>query len=469
VIAEATSPRPRRRRGLLDVTLAALLLYGVYAKTPCGALPVYAVRKYQGKPTPNLLATFSGRETAVELSAPDVQSGVLASLSFPAPIEDAAERTGADPELLVSYLAAHDETCPADGCLITSPPRLPQVLETWEAKEKATLLEVAQGLNKAAKRFGGNDELGLEALYVGTTLVERAVEQARASGLEAAEDVEVHAQFYSAGTRRGPLQNALKVLALHRLRTLAWPADSKWRISSPYGMRTHPVLGTERLHNGTDIATPTGTPLFSAHDGVINRRGRDSVSGNWIKVSYGFDIESTYCHMSSVSVTQNQRVGRKDTVGEAGATGRVTGPHLHYILRIGGETVDPEMYGEAPRRKVAKDGEAKLPDVEEMDEAPDDEGKKKPDAKPKTKTKKAAATKPKAPKPDATKPDATKADAGPTKTDVTTTEADATEADATKADATEAAPTEAPATEAAATEPTGSGAAAPAPRDSGPP
>jgi murein DD-endopeptidase MepM/ murein hydrolase activator NlpD len=356
-LAAPAEPRRRRRHGLLDATLAALLLFGVYSKTPCGALPVWAVRTYNGQPTPNLLATFTGRETAVEITAPDFERGLLASREFPPPLLEAANAAGADPELLVSYLAATGDKCEENDCVVAAPPRLGQALETYVVTPTAKLTDVAQGLAIYSKRLG-SAELGLEALYVGETLVERAVAQAEASGLDAPRDVEVHSQFFSANTRRGPLQNALRVLALHRLRTLAWPADDKWRISSPYGWRVHPKLNKRKFHNGTDIATPTGTPLLSGHDGKIVRRGRDSVSGNWIKVDLGFAIESTYCHLSEIDVDKDQRVARKQVVGKAGATGRVTGPHLHYILRINDETVDAEMYGESPSRKRPEDGSA---------------------------------------------------------------------------------------------------------------
>lgn len=348
----------RRRRGLFDATLMLLLLYAVWAKTPCGALPVYAWRKAHDQPTPNLLATFTGRETAVDIAPRtlDVGGGLLASETFPAPVAEAAKLTGADAEVLVSLLSANHESCTDETCVITAPPRLGQALEAYDAREKAPLLDVARGLAAYQRRLGGDPLLGLEALYVGDSFVSRAVEQARASGLDDAEDVEVHAAFYSSGIRRGALQGALTVLALHRLRTLAWPADKALLISSPFGERMHPVLKQRRFHNGTDIAAPVGQPLFAAHDGVILRAGRDSVSGNFIKIDHGFSIETTYCHLSIVDVDSNSRVDRGQTVGRAGATGRVTGPHLHYILRVNDKEVDAEMYGESPSRKQPSTG-----------------------------------------------------------------------------------------------------------------
>ena len=394
MISLGSAPRPRR--GLFDATLALLLLYAVYAKTPCGALPVWAYRTMQGQPTPNLLATFRGRETSVDFGLGDVSAGLLASQAFPAPVDDAAKRTGVDPELLVSVLGAAGETCTASQCDVPAPAYLDQVLETYDGKERVSLLELAHGIATAARSFDGDLELALEALYVGPTQVERAVGQSRASGHEDPSDVEVHSAFYSPSVRRGQLQGALRVLAYHRLRTLAWPADSEHRISSPFGERIHPVLGTRRLHNGTDIAAPIGTPLVAAHRGRVVRRGRDSVSGKFLQIDHGFDIESTYCHMSEIDVEQEQRLGRRQPVGAVGATGRVTGPHLHYILRISGQAVDPELYGEAPRRRRARAGEAVLPELDAEEEPaprkppkPERAGKPKSTAKPKKPTREA--------------------------------------------------------------------------------
>lgn len=343
---------PPRQRGLLDATLALLLLYAVWSRTPCGALPVFALRTYQRLPTPDLIATFRGRETHVHIDTPLIEQGHLAAQAVPAVVRDVARATGADPVLLHSIVAAEPEGCRGTACVVDAPPRLAEVLPEVAGRGEVGLLDMARAVVAARARVG-SDELGLEALYVGVTPVERAVAQARHSSVDGADDVEVHGQFFSAGVRRGPLQGALRVLALHRLRTLAWPADEHWPITSSYGMRVHPVLGEARLHNGTDIATPIGAPIYSAHHGVVMRRGRDSVNGNWLKIAHGLGIESTYCHLEEVIAPAGERVARKQHIGRAGATGRVTGPHLHYVLRVGGVTVDAEHYGDAARRHAS--------------------------------------------------------------------------------------------------------------------
>ena len=349
-VVDVTAPQPRPKRGLLDAVLLALLLFGVYAKTPIGALAETGVRVALGDPhRPSLFASFRGRETEVRLSAPQLETGLLASLTFPDEVVAASKRTGVDPELLVSLISASGG-CNEKGCTLKTPPHLGDLLDAPDQPKTSAILPVAIALGIANEQLG-DLSLAVEALYVGVVPAQRARDQARATGLDFPEEIESHATFYSPMIRRGVLQEALAVLALHRLRTLAWPADPRFRISSPFGERVHPVLGTKRFHNGVDLAVPTGTPLFSPAKVKVRRASRDSVSGNYLKISHGFGIESTFCHMSLLDVSQGARVERKARVGLSGATGRVTGPHLHYILRIAGKAVDPEKYGYAPTRK----------------------------------------------------------------------------------------------------------------------
>jgi len=330
-----------------------LLLYAVYAKTPCGALPVYAYRKAKNLPTPNLLATFEGRETDVVLDLPNMaMHSTLTTKVFDPRIKEAAKKANIDPEILVSYLIAINENCEDSLCSVSAPKYLAFLVDDYLPSQKATIAEVAAGIAKAMQAVDGDEEIGIEALYIGLPSTKRALLQARTSNIEAPDDVENHSEFYTPALRRGPLQAALKVLALHRVRTLAWPADLKWRISSSYGMRNHPILKVPKLHNGTDIATPTGTPLYAAQKGVVIRKGKGAIAGNHLKIAHGFGVVTDYLHLSRLDVDKGDVVTRKQVLGEAGSTGRVTGAHLHYILRISGQTTDAEFYGESPTRKT---------------------------------------------------------------------------------------------------------------------
>lgn len=343
----ATHPAPRRR-GLLDLTLTTLLLYVMYANTPCGALPVWLLRTAQGRPTPNLLATFRGHETAADLDIPRDASAPRSAGEISEAIVEEAKRSHLSPVLLAALLQTWGGACDDRApCRIKAPPFLPRDDLT---EDFVTPHGFAQALHTQRTRFDNHMELAIEAMFVHPTRVQGAYAQAVAAGVSRPEDLESHARFYSAHVRRGELQHVIQLLAYVRLHSLIWPIDPKLRISSPFGDRVHPVLGQRRFHNGTDVAAAVGEPVWSAQSGVVRRRGDDSVSGKFVQIDHGFEIETTFCHLSEILVARHEEVVPRKRVGSVGATGRVTGPHLHYILRVGGQPVDPQDFGDVPRR-----------------------------------------------------------------------------------------------------------------------
>lgn len=116
------------------------------------------------------------------------------------------------------------------------------------------------------------------------------------------------------------------------------------RMTSNFGMRTHPVLGGRRAHKGIDLAAPTGTPVYATADGTVARAERFSSYGNYIQIEHGGDMETRFAHLSGYNVVAGQHVQKGDLIGYVGTTGRSTGPHLHYEVRIAGEAVDPRPY-----------------------------------------------------------------------------------------------------------------------------
>lgn len=114
--------------------------------------------------------------------------------------------------------------------------------------------------------------------------------------------------------------------------------------SSSYGMRTHPVLGGARAHKGIDLAAPTGTPVYATADGTVGRADWFSSYGLYVALEHGNALETRYAHMSRLAVAAGQRVRKGDIIGYVGSTGRSTGPHLHYEVRVGGEAVNPIPY-----------------------------------------------------------------------------------------------------------------------------
>ncbi len=124
-------------------------------------------------------------------------------------------------------------------------------------------------------------------------------------------------------------------------------------LTSGYGMRWHPVLGGRRAHKGVDLAGPIGTPVRATADGVVERAEWFSSYGLFVSLEHGGNIETRYGHMSRLNVAAGQMVHKGDIIGFIGSTGRSTGPHLHYEVRIAGTAVNPIPYLQGEVTRVA--------------------------------------------------------------------------------------------------------------------
>ncbi|MGB0514110.1 MAG: M23 family metallopeptidase, partial [Wenzhouxiangellaceae bacterium] len=105
--------------------------------------------------------------------------------------------------------------------------------------------------------------------------------------------------------------------------------------------RFHPVLRRVRPHNGTDYGAPTGTPVWASGDGTVIEAGYDSANGNYIFIKHGNHIVTRYLHLSKKMVRRGDRVRQGQTIGLVGATGMVTGAHLHYEFLVHGKHRNP--------------------------------------------------------------------------------------------------------------------------------
>jgi murein DD-endopeptidase MepM/ murein hydrolase activator NlpD len=115
-------------------------------------------------------------------------------------------------------------------------------------------------------------------------------------------------------------------------------------LTSHFGMRTHPVLGGRRNHKGIDLAQPTGTPVYATADGIVGKAEWYSSYGNYIQIEHGGEMQTRYAHLSGYAVAAGEHVRKGQLIGYVGSTGRSTGPHLHYEVRVAGEAVDPTPY-----------------------------------------------------------------------------------------------------------------------------
>jgi len=142
--------------------------------------------------------------------------------------------------------------------------------------------------------------------------------------------------------RANRILNGLDELNLYRIAAqkapFALPLRGNFRYTSGFGMRWG------RMHKGTDFAAPHGTPIYATADGVVTHAGWLSGYGRLVKIQHEFGIETRYAHNSKLFVKKGQRVSRGQKISAMGNTGRSTGTHLHYEVRVGGKAVNPMIY-----------------------------------------------------------------------------------------------------------------------------
>jgi murein DD-endopeptidase MepM/ murein hydrolase activator NlpD len=121
-------------------------------------------------------------------------------------------------------------------------------------------------------------------------------------------------------------------------------APVKGILSSGFGFRSDPMTHGRGVHQGVDIVAATGQPVRASADGIVMRATTMGGYGNAVFLAHGFGVTTRYGHLSRIEVRPGQRVKRGDIIGRVGSTGRSTGPHLHYEVRIDGEPVNPLAY-----------------------------------------------------------------------------------------------------------------------------
>jgi murein DD-endopeptidase MepM/ murein hydrolase activator NlpD len=133
------------------------------------------------------------------------------------------------------------------------------------------------------------------------------------------------------------------------------------RLSSPFGIRKHPIDGFNKMHRGTDFAAPKGTPIMASGNGIIQKVGWCGGGGNCIKIKHNSTYQTVYAHMSKFArgMKKGVRVKQGQTIGYVGSTGKSTGPHLHYEVIVNGKRVNSQKL-KLPSGKVLKGEERKL-------------------------------------------------------------------------------------------------------------
>ena len=133
------------------------------------------------------------------------------------------------------------------------------------------------------------------------------------------------------------------------------------RLSSPFGMRKHPIDGYNKMHRGTDFAAPMGTPIMASGDGVVKKAGWCGGGGNCVVIKHNSTYKTVYAHMSKFAkgIRSGVRVKQAQIIGYVGSTGKSTGPHLHYEVIVNGKKINSQTL-KLPSGKVLKNDERKL-------------------------------------------------------------------------------------------------------------
>ncbi|MBU8897689.1 M23 family metallopeptidase [Corallococcus sp. M34] len=317
----------RRSKGLLDFAMAVLCIWAAYHHTPAGALARRAGAWALGVRTSArpLLAYYDGGADSEGPAAVGAPEGALAH-----PLSDEeALAWGVHLALTGMEPRARERALGAAEALGLTPSLL---LDAREGPGTARRL-----LTLLTADFPG-EEARLTAAFAGTAPARYAVERVRAEGQ--APTLERLARqlppgFESAST------GAARALALATAFALAWPVPEGTPVTSPFGYRVHPVLGTRKLHTGVDLGVRSGTSVVAVASGVVRRASEDAVNGRVLVVDHGRGVTTAYCHNSELLVRVGERIERGQVIAHSGSTGRSTGPHLHYQLELAAQPVDP--------------------------------------------------------------------------------------------------------------------------------
>lgn len=164
------------------------------------------------------------------------------------------------------------------------------------------------------------------------------------------EEVKLHQQISEYQEQILNIEKEIKLLAITSVGAeyiggiMDWPVPGYTRISSQFGMRTHPITGIYKLHTGVDIGAPIGADFIAANDGVVIKAGYNVAYGNMVVLDHGGGITTLYAHGSEILVELGQVVTKGTPILKVGSTGYSTGPHAHFEVRVNGEYIEPLDY-----------------------------------------------------------------------------------------------------------------------------
>ncbi len=319
--------------GALDLILVVFVALAMGTRTPVGGLAWYGMERIRGHEAdlPSLTAYFSNGAAA----PPNVEDLPL----LPPLIDD-------DEWILGDGLPEPWRTA---ARAVTAKKLAKSIKARLEARPDLPKDERAMAFLDEAFLETGDPEAALETLAIGASLRDRAISRSRAAGDTDPEKYAVHRRYLPSSATHDADRIVTGAMALATALDLQWPVAIDHRISSKYGYRIHPVLKTKKFHNGVDLSVPIGTPLYSPQAGVVAVVASNSKSGKFVVIEHGHGVRTAYCHLDEIPVKKGQKLKKGALFAKSGNTGRSTGPHLHFIVRISGDTVDPLRFRRQPK------------------------------------------------------------------------------------------------------------------------
>lgn len=215
--------------------------------------------------------------------------------------------------------------------------------EYFDQLEENFLIAESESLQKAD--VANNDETSAEKTTKTDLNTEKTVEEKSSSEKKDADELSAEVsgtggKDYSVKSKNDiPANVSVNTYTLNQKMVI--PVNG--RISSSFGVRTHPITGKLRFHAGVDIAAAMGTPIYSSFDGKVVVASYNKWNGNYVKVQHDNGIMTVYCHCKKIKVKKGDEVKAGEIIATVGSTGSSTGPHLHFEFRINNKSYDPEI------------------------------------------------------------------------------------------------------------------------------
>lgn len=324
-VKAARAQAPPGRGGLLDALLVALAVGVAVARSPAVALPWWLLHlAFDGVSAPPALTSWMSADEPAEVVALVAELGEIAAELPP------ADPGGPPAEARLALRATWGQA-PPEGWAAPAGPEAHAALDAW-----------------LVDAWTGDLADTLERALLGDEVVDRAARRAAAAGHAEPASYAAHRAFLAAEAQARADAHLRGPVALATLLRLHWPVDAPYFVSSRYGMRDHPVLKRRMLHNGVDIAVPIGTPVLAAQAGRVAAVREDARNGLWVRLDHGNGVQTTYCHLDAAELSEGAEVPRGGRFARSGNSGASSGPHVHYIVRVGRASVDPLHLHQVP-------------------------------------------------------------------------------------------------------------------------